>query len=732
MADAPGEPGQPPRWVPSGKSGVGRALCDDSRVWFTIGQGILNEIAYPRIEQTAVRDFGLILTDGETLFAEERRDCHPVVTAVAPGIPAYDVASFHEGGRFSLAKRIVADPHRPAILQHVRVTDLGLADAPRLRVHALLAPHLVNVTGMGSAWVGEYKGVPMLFAEGQGTAVALAADCGWRMRSAGYAGISDGWQDLSRHRRMDWQYERAINGNVALTGELDWTARPDGFVVVLGFGRIWTEAAMRARAALDEGFPAIAHDYEAGWRRWQDGMRPLGAAVGGSGSTTDRCYRASLGAVRTHECPSVLGARISSLGVPWAALQNDLYPAACHLVRVRDVVSGAGALLAAGSAQPTLDALSYLRTVQEADGHWPQNFWLDGMAAWQGLQLDETAQPVLLADLALRQGILDPDKVAGLWPMVRRAALFLAQHEPYEGQDRWGRTDGHAIHTVGAQLAALLIAAGWAGRAGQEGLRDFLFETADCVRETLSADLDALPDAEPDSDLVSLIRLGVLSPHDPRLEPALAAIDATLRVALPGGPGWCRRGHAGRPTRPVLTIERALLSVQAGRLDEARALLASVEASAGDNGLLPERVDHESGHGGLVMPHHWTHAEHIKLLRAIDDRAVFDLPPQAALRYPDGQAASLRIARWRPDRPVVVVRRGRRLRVELPVAAELHWSSDQWSSVRNTPTVELAEGLCVAELPTDTLPPGSRLLFTWRETEQDLWHATDHHIEVCP
>jgi hypothetical protein len=52
--------------------------------------------------------------------------------------------------------------------------------------------------------------------------------------------------------------------------------------------------------------------------------------------------------------------------------------------------------------------------------------------------------------------------------------------------------------------------------------------------------------------------------------------------------------------------------------------------------------------------------------------------------------------------------------------------------VRNTPTVELAEGLCVAELPTDTLPPGSRLLFTWRETEQDLWHGTDHHIEVCP
>ncbi len=730
MADAPGEPGQPPRWIPTGKSGVGRALCDDSRVWFTIGEGILNEIAYPRIEQTAVRDFGLIVTDGEALFAEERRDCRPAVSALAPGIPAYAVASTHLGGRFSLAKRIVADPHRPAILQHVRVTDPGDGASQRLRVHALLAPHLVNVTGMGSAWVDSYKGVEMLFAEGQGTAVALAADCGWRGRSAGYAGISDGWQDLSRHKRMTWHYERAINGNVALMGELDWTARPDGFVVVLGFGRIWTEAAMRARAALGDGFETVAHDYAAGWRRWQGGMRPLGAAVGGADSPTDRGYRASLAAVRTHESPSVPGARISSLGVPWAALQSDSYPAACHLVRVRDVVSGAGALLAAGSAQPVLDALGYLRAVQEADGHWPQNFWLDGMAAWQGLQLDETAQPVLLADLALRQGVLDPEQVARFWPMVRDAALFLARHESYDGQDRWGRTDGPALHTIGAQLASLLIAAGWAGRAGQERLRDFLFDTADIVRETLSAELDALGEGEPDSDLFSLVRLGVVAPHDPRLPGALAAIDATLRVELPGGPGWCRRGHAGRPSRPVLGIERAMLAVQAGRLDEARALLASLEASAGDNGLLPERVDHESGHGGMVMPHLWTHAEHIKLLRAIDDRALFDCPPQAALRYPDGDATPPRTTRWRPDRPVSTVRAGRRLRVELPLEAELHWSSDLWSSVRNTPTIALAEALAVAELPTDTLPAGARLVFTWRETERNLWHGIDHEIEI--
>ena len=347
MVDAPGEPGQPPRWLPTGKSGVGRSLRDDSRVWFTLGNGILNEIAYPRIEQTAVRDFGLIVTDGTTLFAEERRDCDSVTVPLAPGVPAYRILSTHDGGRFRLHKRIIADPVRPAILQHVRLEDLagsgpgpeGAAPAP-LRLHALLAPHLVNVTGMGTAWIGEYKGVQMLFAEAQGTAVALAASCGWLARSAGYAGISDGWQDLHRHRHMAWQYERAFNGNVALTGELVLDARPDGAVVALAFGRIWTEAAMRARAALLDPFDALEAAYAGEWQRWLAGVSPLDAAMA-PGSGTGDLYRSSLMAIRTHECPSVPGARIASLGVPWAALQKDDYPAACHLVRGRDVAAGA-------------------------------------------------------------------------------------------------------------------------------------------------------------------------------------------------------------------------------------------------------------------------------------------------------------------------------------------------------------------------------------------------------
>ncbi len=729
MVDAPGEPGQPPRWVATGKDGVGRSLCDDARVWFTLGRGILNEIAYPRIEQTAVRDFGLIVTDGAGLFAEERRDCDAETVRVAPGVPAYHITGTHQGGLFRLHKRLIADPRRPAVLLRVQVEDLrddreGMAPlhglAP-LRVHALLAPHLVNAGGTGTAWIGDYKGQEMLFADAQGTAVAMAAGCGWRARSAGYAGISDGWQDLSRHGEMRWQYERALNGTVALTGELDLREASDGFVVCLAFGRIWTEAAMRARAALLDGFEELEAGYVAGWSGWLDRLPESPFPM----------QRTSLMVLRSHECPSMPGARIGSLGVPWAALQSSDEPSACHLVRPRDVVAGAVALLAAGDPDGLGPALSYLQTVQEADGHWPKNFWLDGMTAWQGLQLDETAHPVLLADLAWRGGRLDAAATMRVWPMVRAAALALVRHHPLAGQDRWGRDDGPRFATLGAVIAALLAAAGWAARAGEPELERFLGDTADCLHELLGQVLDEAEsgaEIEPDPDIVSLVRFGVLEPDDARVRRALAAVDAGLRVATPGGPAWCARGEAGLAPRPVLALERAMLAVAAGEPEEALALLRAAEACAGAGGMLPERADGRDGRGGTVMPHLWTHAEHVILLRSVADGAPFDRPPQPAGRYGGGRAA--RVARWRHDGELREMPRGRPLRIELPVAADLHWSSDGWEVVQDTPVAQAGPGLFVAELPTAALAPGSDVVFTWRERGSGAWLGVDHHVTV--
>ena len=245
MADAPGSPGIPPRWTSSDKSGVGTALLATSRVWFTISHGILNECYYPRVDQACIRDFGFIVTDGESLFAEEKRDTSSVIAALADGVPAYRLVNTHRpadgsASRFRIVKHVIADPKRDTVLQRVRLERLGPDDGRKLRLFALLAPHLVNAGTNNTGWSGDYKGQPMLFAEGAGSALALACSQPWITRSVGYAGVSDGWQDLSRHYALTWAYDRAVDGNVALCGEV--ALRPDGdgageAVFALGFGR---------------------------------------------------------------------------------------------------------------------------------------------------------------------------------------------------------------------------------------------------------------------------------------------------------------------------------------------------------------------------------------------------------------------------------------------------------------------------------------------------------------
>lgn len=95
-------------------------------------------------------------------------------------------------------------------------------------LHVLLAPHLGNQGGGNTAWVGEFEGTPLLLAQRNGSALALACSASWIKRSVGYVGSSDGWQDLKAHKKMTWEYTRAENGNVALTAEVDLLGECDG------------------------------------------------------------------------------------------------------------------------------------------------------------------------------------------------------------------------------------------------------------------------------------------------------------------------------------------------------------------------------------------------------------------------------------------------------------------------------------------------------------------------
>ena len=93
---------------------------------------------------------------------------------------------------------------------------------------------------------------------------------------------------------------------------------------------------------------------------------------------TPNLYRASTAVIRVHEAKRFPGGIIASLSIPWGADKGDDDLGGYHLVWPRDLVEAAGGLLAAGAHQDVPRVLDYLQVTQEADGHWPQNMWLNG------------------------------------------------------------------------------------------------------------------------------------------------------------------------------------------------------------------------------------------------------------------------------------------------------------------------------------------------------------------
>lgn len=643
---APGWPGIPARWTSSAKSGVGTSLNLASRVWFTISHGILNEIYYPRVDQACTRDLGLIVTDGRDFLSEEKRHASSLVTYPAEGVPSYHLANTSRDGRYRIEKDIITDPRRDVVLQRTRFTALH-GRMEDYHLYVLLAPHLGNHGAGNTAWVGDYKGVPMLFAERDGNALALACSAPWLKRSAGFVGVSDSWQDLVRHKQMAWEYTRAENGNVAMGGEVDLAACSGTFLLTLGFGGNSAEAGNRALASLYDGFESAQALYTREWHAWQ---RTLPTVDGGK-TNEHNLYRVSTAVLRTHEAKRFPGGLIASLSIPWGFSKGDDDLGGYHLAWPRDLVESAGGLLAAGAREDVHRVLHYLQVTQEADGYWPQNMWLNGTPYWSGIQMDETAFPILLVDLARREKALDADDLTRLWPMVRRAASFIVRNGPVTQQDRWEEDAGYSPFTLAVEIAALLVAADLAEINNEPGTAAYLRETADVwnanierwvyvtgtelakrvgvegyyvriappeTADAASPEAGFVPiknrpaglSAEPavhivSPDALALIRFGLRAPDDPRIVNTVKVVDALLKVETPYGPAWHRYNDDGYGEHvdgtpfdgtgigrvwPLLTGERAHYELAAGRRAEAERLSRTMEAFANEGGMISEQV----------------------------------------------------------------------------------------------------------------------------------------------
>lgn len=647
--NAPGWPGIQPTWTSSAKSAVGTALSPASRVWFTLSHGIIDEVYYPRVDQACTRDLGLIVTDGSTFFSEEKRATDHEIDTLFSGVPAFELTNTCTQGSYTIKKIIFTDPDRDVLLQKTRFTPRkgSLED---YHLYALLAPHLSNHGNGNTAWVGDYKGVDMLFAHRGSTTLALGSSVPWLNRSAGFVGSSDGWQDLQQHKKMTWTYPRAEDGNVALVGEIDLTEGEGTFTLALGFGLTANEAGFRVLASLRSGADHAQENYIHAWQGWQETVQTPSKM---NHEALD-LFRDSASILRTHEAKRFPGGMIASLSIPWGFAKGDDDLGGYHLVWPRDLVEAAGALLAAGAKDEVWRTIKYLQVTQEEDGHWPQNMWLDGTPYWTGIQMDETAFPILLVDLANREGALSAQESARTWGMVRKAAGYLVRHGPITEQDRWEEDSGYSPFTLAVEIAALVTAADMAEVQGEADIANYLRETADFWNESIErwtyvtgtelaeklsiegyyiritppekaeaaspkggfVPIKNRPPGEARApaeqilspDALALVRFGLRSPMDERITNTVKAIDAQLKVETPYGPAWHRYNGDGYGEReggapfngegigrawPLLTGERAHYELAAGRKRNAKRLMEALINFTNQGGLIPEQVwDH--------------------------------------------------------------------------------------------------------------------------------------------
>ncbi len=763
--EAPGKPGLTPTWTDSRKQLVGCSL-GASRLWFTVAGGIVTEVYHPRIDIPQVRDLGFIVADGRGFWVEVKRLPAPDLSLARPGVPALQV--MHRHPRFALTLRVVPDADRDVLL--LEVTLEGDGD---LRPYVLLAPHLGG-TGLGNrAAAGRHRGRNVLWAEQGPFGLALAAvaagqsdGCG--PGSAGYVGVSDGWQDFRRNGRMAWHYRCAGPGNVALLAPLERRS-----TVALGI-------ATSREAAATLAFSALARPFATAWQRQVRDWSQRLAAHGGVPAAGDpalpealeNCLAASALVLRCHQDRIYPGAMVASLSIPWGESRDDR--GGYHLVWPRDLVECAGALLALGAAGEARDVLCYLIASQYADGHWSQNQWLGGKPYWDGVQLDEAAFPVLLAAALEEQDARDGIEVA---TMVRRALGFIIRHGPASEQDRWEEDSGVSPFTLAVCIAALVAGAGFLDQEERDtalAVADFWntrleswtavqgtglarrydvagyyvrVAPAEVVQERGALDRrlpirnrahdPGLPASEQVGlEFLQLVRFGLRLPGEPLVRDSVRIADALLRADTPRGPAWHRYngdGYGehpdGRPfdgagrgrAWPLLTGERGHYALAAG--EDPLPYLLAMAAMAGPLGLLPEQVwdaappadaEHPAGRPtGAAMPLAWAHAELVKLQASRRLGRPFDRPAPVWRRY-GGRPPAPTLAVWTPWAPIRTLWRGERLCVCLPEAGVVHWGRNGWREVRDVATVPAGFGLHRALLTDAGLGSGETVELTWR------------------
>lgn len=629
-AVAPGAPGAATTWSSAAKTGVGasyEAYVDGryrdggstgavSRVWFSLADGVLTETMYGLIHEAQIKSLrfavatprGLLIEGEDTTATQSYIDTD---AAGRPLSPAYRVTTRDEAGAYTVDKRIFTDPDLNALVLRVAVTA---GDAP-VTPYLLLEPHMANTGGGDRA---EATPTGLMASEG-GVHLTLRPSQPFEAASAGFLGASDGLTDLKANGRLTRAYASTgeTPGAVVLTGALP-TLQPGQTLTrdfVIGFGPTRAAADQAADGAFQTGLDEVLARFtgagdRVGWRDYVASLTDLPRIAEQSTDGGKLAYASAL-MLKVQEDRTHAGALIASLSNPWGETVDATTASTGYkAVWPRDFYQVAMALLALGDTQTPLAAFRYLPQVQVgADtpgnsgvtGWFLQKTHVDGEVEWVGVQLDQTAMPIMLGWRLWKAGLVSDAGMGRMYAcMIRPAADFLVDGgkvgilwndrtitPPFTQQERWEEQDGFSPSTTAAVVAGLTVAADIARASddaasatrylaaaddyaskiearmfttgGALGDGDYflrLSKTENPNAKTPMGDNNGQPgrpqDHVVDGGFLELVRYGVRAANDPHITATLPEYDDQRRehltrvhYVLNGAHGWRRYGVDG-------------------------------------------------------------------------------------------------------------------------------------------------------------------------------------------
>ena len=567
------------------KNGFGTSTTLVSKVWFTLANGVMTEVFYPRVDLPNVQTLQFQVTIGSKVEDESDNTLHRLELP-NPNSLTFRQINRAKTGAYTITKTYITDPRRSSVLIRVEFDTQTNA-----QLHVLFDPPANDREALISTC-----GVPTL-KQRQCTLALGFADTSAQATATARASLARGFAAVEREYEAGWEryvatlpriakHQRQFNmaamvlkgledktyrGAVIASPSTPWNGGPSGYHA------IWARDLYHVATAFDAlGDRAAANrvlDYLFRVQQKPDGSFPQNAWVDGR--------------------PIGNGLQMDQVGLP----------------------------LVLASQLKRKDRESWLRHIKPAADFIVKHGPRTDQDRWE--ERPGYSPATLAAEIA---GLVSAAEIARVNGDHASAKKYVETANEWYGKiEQWTVTRAK----------------------GESGYYLRITENSDpndgAKMEINSSTLIVDERKIIDPSFLELVRLGIKPANDKSIVESLKLIDQLIKVETPVGDAWYRYNHDAYGETPdggnydgrngvgrlwtLLTGERGEYEIAAGDIRSARKRLDTMAGFANEGLMIPEQVWERSGSGtGSATPLAWSMAQFIRLAMNLEKGRNLETP----------------------------------------------------------------------------------------------------------